>query len=84
MNYSARSAPETEAPLLLADLLEFGFLFRSDLACVFECFDALRGELLAVVPHANPQQLTSESVLSAILPIILSAVLLFLLCDRTR
>ena len=36
------SAPETKVPLLLADLLEFGFLFRSDLACVFECFDALR------------------------------------------
>jgi hypothetical protein len=44
---------ENLRPRSLADLLEFGFLFRSDLACVFECLDALRGELLAVVPHAK-------------------------------
>ena len=63
--------------LLLADLLEFGPLFRRDLARVFERFDALRGEFLAVILHANRQQLTSKTVLVAILPIIISAVLDF-------
>ena len=37
-----REAHRKPTPRLLADLLEFGFFFRSDLACVFERFDALR------------------------------------------
>ena len=83
MNRSARSAPETEAPLLLADLLQVRFLLRGDLAGVFERFDALGGEFLAVVLHAKRQKLASKSVLIAILPIIISAVLAFLVGDRT-
>ena len=83
MKFSGKRAGNLGTPRLLADLLEVGFLFGSDLACVFQCFDALWGEFLAVVLHAKRQQLTSESVLIAILPIIISAVLAFLICDRT-
>jgi hypothetical protein len=79
----SENVPETETALLLADLLKFGSLFRRDLACVFERFDALRRELLTVILHANRQQLASESVLVAVLAIIISAVLAFLICDRT-
>ena len=52
-----------QAPRSLANFFEFGFLFRSDLTSIFKCFDALRGEFLAVVLHTQGQQLTSESVL---------------------
>ena len=38
---------------LLAYLLEVGLLFRSNLAGVFECFDALWREFLAVILHAK-------------------------------
>ena len=69
---------------LLADLLEFGLLFRSDLACVFECLDALRGQFFAVIPHAKCQQLTSKSVLVAVLPIFISTILGFLIRGLTR
>src|SRR5262245_12208057 len=87
MRLAFRRTPEgpprrkSARPSSLAAFLKFYFFCRSDLTGVFQRFDALGGEFLAVLPHAKCQQFASEPVLITVLPIIIRAVLFFPLGD---
>lgn len=65
----------------MAFFLAFLDLGLGDLAGVDQGLDALLGELLAVLAHAQRQQLASEPVLSAVVAIVISTIFTLLLGD---